>query len=452
MVRYRRNQEILMQTPPSVPAEFTPDTAAARATIANALVEGRTLLGECEAKEVLAAYAISAVEGHVVEDLEQAMTTAHQMGFPVVLKIISPDIIHKSDVGGVALNLRTPRAVGHAARAMVERLHDHNPAARLEGYCVQRMVRRPHAYELIVGMTVDPTFGPVILFGHGGTAAEVIGDRAMALPPLNMHLAKELISRTRIYKLLQGYSDHPPANLDAICLTLMQVSQLIIDIPEIVELDINPLIADRAGVVALDARITVKPWLGEGERFAIQPYPKPLEETIRLPSGRTVQLRPIRPEDEPAHHAFLTRLTPEDIRFRYFGLVRDFPHSQLARQTQVDYDREMAFIATAHNPEGQPETLAEVRIVADPDNTQAEFAIVVRSDVKGQGLGRILLDKMIRYCNSRGTGKLVGQVLPDNHAMLHLAKSLGFKSRALPEGDAVEVRLALHSQVNGGLA
>ncbi|MBI2880545.1 MAG: GNAT family N-acetyltransferase [Candidatus Tectomicrobia bacterium] len=445
MVKYRRNQEMLMETPPSAPAEFTPVTSTARLVIQNALAEGRRVLTEPEAKAVLAAYGVPIVETHITPAAaEDAVGVSRRLGFPVALKVLSPDITHKSDVGGVALDLETPEAVAQAAAAMKARLAKLRPDARLTGFTVQRMARRPGAHELIAGASTDPVFGPVILFGQGGKAVEVIGDRAVGLPPLNMSLARDLISRTRVFQLLRGYRDQPAADLDAICLTLLQISQLVIDIAEVVELDINPLFADDEGVLALDARIAVAPAIASGAaRLAIRPYPKQLEEWTTLQSGRRVFMRPIRPEDEPAHYAFVSRLTPEDIRFRFFGLVREFPHSQMARFTQIDYNREMAFIAQAPDEHGKPETLGVVRTVMDPDNRNAEFAIVVRSDLKGQGLGHALLEKMIRYCRDRGIREVVGQALSDNVAMLRLAETFGFKSRKLPGENAVEVKLRL---------
>jgi acetyltransferase len=297
-----------------------------------------------------------------------------------------------------------------------------------------------------VGVTTDAIFGPIILFGAGGIAVEVIKDRAVALPPMNMKLAGELISRTRISRLLAGYRDRPPAHLDAIKLTLIQISQLIVDLPEIAELDINPLFADHNGVLALDARIRVHPSDQAGpERLAIRPYPKELEERSRLPNGRQITLRPIRPEDEPAHHVFISKLSPEDIRFRFFGLLREIPHSQMARFTQIDYDREMAFIATTTDDAGQPETLGVVRAIADPNNQHAEFAIVVRSDLQRQGLGKQLMQKMIAYVRARGTGELFMQTLRDNTAMQRLARNFGFETRPGQDDDTVDLCLRLNS-------
>ncbi|MEB2344585.1 MAG: bifunctional acetate--CoA ligase family protein/GNAT family N-acetyltransferase [Deltaproteobacteria bacterium] len=442
LLAFRRNQELLAETPPSLPEDGALPGSDARRVIEAALAEGRELLSEAEAKAVLAAYRVPVVETRVARDAEQAVELAEAIGSPVALKILSPDVTHKSDVGGVALDLEGPGAVRRAAERMAERLRVLAPGAHLTGYTVQAMARRPGALELIAGIASDPIFGPVVLFGQGGTAVEVIADRAMALPPLNASLARELISRTRVSRLLAGWRQHPPADLDALAHALVQVAQIAVDLPEVVELDVNPLLADAAGVLALDARIRVRrAGAAAGAHLAIRPYPREQEETIALRDGAQVLLRPIRPEDEPAHHAFHDQLEPEDIRFRFFNLVRKLPHSQMARFTQIDYDREMAFLALPAT--GAPGTLGVVRTITDPDNEHAEFAIVVRSDQKGRGLGRALLEKMIRYCRARGTGELVGQVLPDNRAMLELAHALGFRSRFLPEDGAVEVRLAL---------
>jgi len=444
MVHYRRNQELLMETPASVSERFTAATTTARLMVENAIAAGRATLTEPEAKGVLAAYGIPVVETHVASTVEDAVSKARQVGFPVALKILSPEISHKSDVGGVALDLADADAVREAATAMLQRAGQVFPHANLTGFTVQAMARRPGSHELIVGMTTDRIFGPVILFGQGGTGVEVIGDRAVALPPLNMGLADELISRTRVAKLLEGYRERPAADLDAIRLTLVKIAQLIIEIPEIVELDINPLFADPDGVLALDARMVVAPAQTSGPaRLAIRPYPRELEECTATRAGRRILLRPIRPEDEPAHKAFVEQVAPDDIYLRFFRAVGQIPHSEMARLTQIDYDREMAFIAVAKDSEGKPETLGVVRTITDPDNLRAEFSILVRSDLKGTGLGRCLLTKMIRYCRARGTREMVGHVLPQNKAMLALAERLGFQAQRHADEDLVTLELDL---------
>ncbi len=443
---YRRNQESLMQTPPSVAEEFTADAETARRVILDAIASDHPLLTEPQAKQVLAAYGVPVVETLIASDATGAARAATELGFPVALKILSPDISHKSDVGGVMLNLQTNDEVRNAAEAMRARCAELRPDARLSGFTVQKMVKRGGAHELIVGCTTDPIFGPVILFGQGGTAVEAVADKAVALPPLNVPLARELIARTRVAKLLAGYRDRPPADLDAICLALIKVSQLIADIPEVAELDINPLLADEHGVIALDARIRVERSRCVGtQRFAIRPYPKELEERIDF-DGRSVLLRPIRPEDEPEHARFLAATDPEDLHSRFFSVVRAFAHLQLARFTQIDYDREMAFIAVARSDDGRDETLGVARAVADPDGASAEFAILLRSDMKGRGFGALLMNKLIRYSREKGIGELVGEVLKENHRMLALARHLGFESLSSADPSTAQVRLALNTE------
>lgn len=425
VVQYHRNQDLLMEVPPSRSSEFVHDREKAQAVVTSAVAEGRAMLSEPEAKAVLAAYSVPVVDTRIARTIEEAVKVAAEIGFPVALKILSPDITHKSDVGGVALDLENAQAVDAAAKAMQKRLQQYRPNASLQGFTVQSMARRPNAQELIVGVTTDAVFGPVILFGQGGTAVEVTADRAVGLPPLNMVLARELISRTRISKLLAGYRDRVPADLTAISRTLIQVSHLIADVPQIVELDINPLLADDHGVLALDARMRVAASAASGvDRFAIRPYPEELEEWISW-QGRQVLLRPIKPEDGTQHVEFFNALDPEDVRYRVFMRMRELQRRQLARLTQIDYDREMAFIATYEREPGRFETLGVVRAVADPDNISAEFAIIVRSDMKGQGLGPILLRKLIAYCRSRGTKELVGEALADNRRVIGLVRPFG---------------------------
>jgi acetyltransferase len=451
LVNYQRSQTMLMETPPSAPHEFTRATDTARLIVESQLVDGGDMMNEPEAKAVLAAYGIPTVETHIAKSPAEAAEKAAPMGFPVALKILSDDITHKSDVGGVDLFLDSKGAVEAAAARMLETVKQRAPDARIEGFSVQRMAERPGAYETFVGVTSDAVFGPVIVFGHGGTEVEVVDDSAVALPPLNMALARDLVERTRIARLLRGFRDRPPVDMAQLYLTLMQVSQLIVDIPEIAEIDINPLLVDENGVLALDARIRVAAPT-PSRRLAIRPYPERLEETVTFASVGKLTVRPIRPEDEPEHYAFLSKLAPEDIRFRFFGSIRELPHTQMARLTQIDFDREMALIATGTTPEGGRETLGVVRTIADPDNERCEFAIVVRSDMKGQGLGCKLLEKMIRYCRERGTQQMVGQILPDNKAMLGLAEQFGFRRRTMAEEGVVEVTLDLQDASLPGLS
>jgi len=443
MVEFRRNQQSLMQAPPSALVDFTPNTEKAEQIVRDALASGIAVLSEVEAKAVLDAYGVSVVETRIATTPEEAAALAGALGFPVAIKVLSPQITHKSDVGGVALNLESADAVRSTAAAMKSRAASRRPNAQITGFTVQRMARRQGVHELIVGMTTDRIFGPVILFGRGGTAVEIIDDRAVALPPLNMSLAQDLVSRTRVSRLLQGYRDRPAANIDAICTTLMKIAQLITDIPEITELDINPLFADEDGVVAVDARICLVATDQRGaERLAISPYPKELEETAEIAGGRKVLLRPIRPEDLPAHERFVAMLTADDLRQRFLGRVRRIPQSQMARLTQIDYDREMAFIATTADPT-EPETFGVVRTITDPEDVTADFAIMVRPDFKRRGLGSLLMEKIIRYCRDRGTAELVAPIIDTNLAMLALMKKLGFSCEDAPGEHRVIVRKRL---------
>lgn len=452
LVAFHQNQALLAETPPSVAGGLNSTPNAARKIIECALAEGRDMLSEPEAKAVLSCYDIPAVETHVVTDAEQAVGTAAAFGYPVALKILSDDISHKSDVGGVALDIANDAQLRDAVANMAARIATLRPDARIKGFSLQPMARRPKAFELILGAKNDPVFGPVLLFGQGGTAVEVVADRAVGLPPMNLGLAKRLVAETRISHLLQGFRDQRPVDLEALYLTIVKLSQMLIDIPEIRELDINPLLSDGDGVLALDARIGVAACAAPGvARLAIRPYPKELEEKVQL-AGTDLTLRPIRPEDEACHRTFLETTAVGDIYFRFFGMIRHFEHSQLARLTQVDFDREMAFLAVEKDGGADAKTLGVVRIVADPDNTKAEFAVIVHSSFKGNGLGAILMAKMIAYCRGRGLQQVVGQVMASNKAMLTLAKSLGFQQQDTAPGDIVELALELsqHSGTSEG--
>jgi acetyltransferase len=331
---------------------------------------------------------------------------------------------------------------------MLARVKRQHPDALIQGFTVQAMVRLDHAQELIVGSAIDNVFGPVILFGQGGTAVEVMADRAVALPPLNAPLARALVSRTRISKLLAGWRDTPAVNETALHGVLIAVSQLLAEIPEIAELDINPLIVNFEGAIALDARIRLSAKGPAGAaHFSIKPYPGELEEKIEW-NGRTLCVRPIRPDDEERHIDFLKSLDPEDIRMRLFYNKRSMERTELARLVQIDYAREMAFIALASGPDGEPQTLGVARAVTDPDNFEAEFGVIVRSELKGTGLGQLLLEKLTAYLRSQGTQRLVATVLVQNERMLKLALTQGFQedlSAADEGGDTKKIFLPLTS-------
>jgi acetyltransferase len=429
LVRHNRNQATLLEAPPSIPEAFMPDRKKTREIIGAALQDGQTWLQPAAARSLLAAYEIPIMAVHEARSPAEAARKTEAIGGPVVLKIASRDIIHKSDAGGVVLELATPRAVHEAAIEMLKRVHERRPEARLEGFTVEPMLKPGDGYELIVGMTEDKQFGPVLMFGEGGTAVEVIGDKALALPPLNLKLAREMIERTRIARQLHGYRNRPAIPLDAIALTLIKVAQLVSDWPEIAELDINPLVANARGVIALDARVRVCKPVGSGpERLAIRPYPSELEQLLRVEDGHEYLVRPVRPEDGPALARLFEKMQPEDIRLRFFAPMRTIPAVVVARLTQIDYDREMGLVAV--DPAGATdEILAIVHLICEPDNQQGEFAAMVRSDLKGHGLGYGLMTCLIAHARRRGVGEIFSEILTENGGMLKLCHELGFTVR-----------------------
>jgi acetyltransferase len=356
-------------------------------------------------------------------------------GLAVAVKIHSADIPHKSDVDGVRLNLVNAQAVQDAAEVILARARAARPYARIDGVLVQPTLLRPKARELIAGIADDPTFGPVIVFGRGGTAVEVIDDKALALPPLDLRLAHELIGRTRVSRILKAYRDVPAADERAVAMVLVKLAQLAADLPEIRELDINPLLADRDGVIAVDARVAVAPsrrlHKGRGHpRFAIFPYPKEWERRIALNDGGTALMRPVRPEDDALFRSFFARVTDEDLRLRFFQAVKHFSHEFIARLTQLDYARSIALVAI------EPKTgdmLGAVRLHADADYDRGEYGILIRSDLKGHGIGWQLMRIMIEYASWLGLNVVEGQVLRENRTMLAMCEHLGFKATPDPE-------------------
>lgn len=438
LVRHREVQAALMETPPSLPEDFIPDVALARTLVDAALDAGQTWLDPLATTQLLAAYGIPMAPLWRADDADDAARIAAPLlaeGATVAVKILSPDIPHKSDVDGVHLNLANANAVREAAAGILQRARERRPEARIEGVLVQPTVLRPKARELIAGIADDPVFGPVIAFGRGGTAVEVINDQAVALPPLDLRLAHELIARTRVSRVLKAYRDVPAADERAVALVLVKLAQLAADIPEIQQLDINPLLADREGVVAVDARIAVARGRalhkGRGHpRFAIFPYPKEWERTIELADGQPALVRPVRPEDDAMFRQFFTHVTDEDLRLRFFQSVRHFSHEFIARLTQLDYARSIALVAI--HPQTH-EMLGAVRLHADANYEKGEYGILVRSDLKGHGIGWKLMQIMIEYARWLGLKVIEGQVLRENRTMLAMCESLGFTVKLDPD-------------------
>jgi acetyltransferase len=325
---------------------------------------------------------------------------------------------------------------------MLDRVRAARPEARIDGILVQQMINRPGAVELLAGLSDDPVFGPVVVFGQGGTAVEIVKDSAVALPPLNPLLARAQMTLTRVWRLLQAHRGKPEAAIDAIAEVLIRLGQLAADHPEIRELDINPLLADAAGVVAVDARIRIAPASAPGAaRLAIAPYPKDLESTGTARDGTPIALRPVRPEDEPLLQDLFSHMSREDLRLRFFAPMRELSHSLAARLSQIDYDREMALLAQLDGT-----TLGVARYFADPDRLSAEYAIAVRSDWHERGLGYLLMNRLIEVARQSGIGELVGEVLAENRPMLEMCRELGFSVTANPnDATVMEVRKSLIS-------
>ncbi|MDZ4790068.1 MAG: GNAT family N-acetyltransferase [Hyphomicrobiales bacterium] len=419
-----------METPPSLPRDFTVDRAGAEAVIQRGLAAGGGMLSDPETKLLLACYGIPTVEARIARNVDEAEAIARkllQKTPEIALKILSPEISHKSEVGGVALNLRTAEDVRKAVGLMLERATKLRPEAHITGFTVQAMINRLRAHELIMGVAQDSIFGPVIIFGAGGTAVEVIKDKCLGLPPLNLTLARNLIEGTRVFKLLQGYRDRPSADIDGLALTLVRISQLIADFPAIEELDINPMLADEQGALAIDARLKLNPaWAHlktPNPRFAIRPYPSQWEKTTTTQSEQPLLLRPILPTDEAAYKAFLSGVSPTDIRSRSFTSMDEFPHDFMARFTQIDYGREMAFVAI--DP-ASGDILGVSRVSADPDYREAEYAVLVTSSRQGQGIGWALMQHLVDYAKAEGLQQLYGDVLAGNTTMLAMCQKLGF--------------------------
>jgi len=450
LVRYRQMLEALMATPPSLAQDFKPDVAAARSVVENAVRRGRTWLDPLESTRLLAAYSIPIAPALLARNGDEAAAAARPFlaeGLGVVAKILSPDIVHKSEVGGVRLNLTSERAVRDAVVDILARAQAVRPDARITGVTIHPMVLRLKARELIAGIADDPTFGPVIVFGRGGTAVEVIGDKALALPPLDLALARELIGRTRVSRVLKAYRDVPAADVDAVALLLVKLAQLAADLPELRELDLNPVLADQNGLIAVDARIAVAPIEAARRgppghpRFAIRPYPKEWERRTELRDETKILVRPVRPEDEPLYGPFFAAVTQQDLRLRFFAPVKEFGHTFIVRFTQIDYARAMAFIAIE---ESSGNMLGVVRLHADANYERGEYAILVRSDLKGRGLGYLLMQMIIEYARAEGLKTIEGQVLAENTAMLAMCRELGFSISSDPsDPDTCIVKLAI---------
>jgi acetyltransferase len=430
MYKYARNLQLLYETVPGIPRDFDRKSEQAREIIYQALEKDRMTLTENEAKRLMGCYDIPVSRNKVTTTAGEAVEFANEIGYPVVMKVVSPDIGHKTEVGGVQLDLQDEQAVRDAFKSIKENVTRERPDARIEGVLVEQMIEKP--FELLIGANKDPIFGPVIVFGRGGTAVEVYKDTQMGLPPLNMALARQIIHDTQIYPLLKGYRNMPGVNLEELEFTLVKFAYLVMDFPEIKEIDINPFVADEKGGIVLDAHIVLERVEEEKkarpyQHLSIRPYPGRYIREVTLKDGTKVTLRPIRPEDEPLMEKMLDYISTSSLYYRFFGYVPKVTHEWMSRFTHIDYDREIAIVAIIENEHGEEEMAGVVRIIEDAWGESAEYAILVADKWQGKGLGNILMDYIMQIARERRIGKIVASVLPTNAGMIHMFEKRGFK-------------------------
>jgi acetyltransferase len=437
---YYQNQKLLMQMPGSLSHHLAPDVEGARMIIDGALQERRKVLSEMESKALLSAFHIPVAQTLVAHSPNEALLIAQQLGYPVAMKINSPDITHKTDAGGIRLNLLNAPAVRGAYHDIIESVKHNRPDAIIEGISIEPMAVKPNGRELMVGVTNDPIFGPIITFGAGGTSVEILNDRSVTLPPLNAFLVKDLIKGTRIAKMLNAFRHMPPINHDALESVLLRVSEMVCELPMLMEMDINPLIVDEQGALAADARVVVDFRPPNPDRYAhmaIYPYPAHLVKNVQLVDGTDIVIRPIRPEDAEIERQFVRNLSEEPRYFRFMNNVQELSESMLARFTQIDYSREMALVAVTEEQDKEIE-LGVTRYTINPDGESCEFALVVADSMRGKGLGRLLMICLMDIARSKGLKIMEGDVLNNNQNMLKLMKRLDFTIAGNPEDDTLK--------------
>jgi acetyltransferase len=447
MVEYRRNQKQLKETP-ALPHNLKQNSDQAHRLISEAMSEGVTELDTHEVRPILQAYGLPVLTTWIANDSSEAIHIAAQIGYPVALKLRSPDIPNNSDVQGVMLYLRSAKEVEQAALGILERAKQAYPDAHISGLLVQSMANRPGAQELRIVVEQDATFGPLIMLAEGNAIWRPEMQAVGALPPLNMALARYLVIQAIKTRKIRDRDVLHPLDIPALSQLLVNLSNLIIDCPEISRLEISPLLASGSELSLLDVSIQLSEVHGDAQsRLAIRPYPQELEEQVRLRDGNYCLFRPILPEDEPLLKDFIRQVTKEDLYYRYFSEINEFTHEDLANMTQIDYDREMAFVAI-RNISNKNEILGVTRAVSDPDNIDAEFSVLVRSDLKGLGLGQRLLSKMIGYTREHGLQRLTGITMPNNQGMIALAHKLGFEVDVQLQDGIVNLNLVLTETIS----
>jgi acetyltransferase len=440
LVAYARNLETLNETPRALPVTFALDRGRVKELMAATLSEGSAVLSETSSKSLLDAYEIPVTKPLPASSAEDALAVAERIGYPVVLKVRSDDITHKTDVGGVATGIDTPEQVHAAYRRILDSASARQPDARIRGVTVQPMVTTP-GYELLLGARRDPTLGAVMLVGAGGVTTELLGDRALGLPPLNERLARRMLESLRIWPLLVGHRGRPAVDLDAVLEVLIRFSYLVADYPEIDEMEINPLLATADGAVALDARVVVNQALtgpppAPFSHLAIRPYPEEYTTEVATEDGLRVTLRPIAPEDEPLWHDMLSACSPDSIHMRFRGMVKH-THEFATRYCFIDYDRELAIVAEIEE-DGERKLAGVGRLVSDADHHDAEYAVLVADPWQGKGLSDLLTDYCLRIARQWGIGHVYAETTPDNNRMLAVLRANGFEvERKLQDGIVV---------------
>jgi len=445
MHQYRRNIELLYETPEELPVDSSAPRRPISVILQRAAREGREVLTEEEAKRLLKYYGFPVVATEIASTADEATAKARHFGFPVVLKILSPDILHKSEAGGVVLDIGSEEEVRRQFDVLMERAKAFKPNAQVLGVTVQPMIPRG-GHELIVGGKVDPLFGPTILFGMGGVGVELYRDTAVALPPLNTTLIRRMLEETKVYQVLKGYRNQPRANLELLERTLLLFSQLLVDFPQIKEIDINPLLLSESKVHILDARILVDRALVDRElephaHLVISPYPKKYETRWRMANGEEVLLRPIKPEDEPMWLEMFKAFSEESIRYRFFQVIKDTPHEVRVRYCNIDYDREIAIVPEI-TQNGKRRLLGVGRLSIEPDGKSGEFAIIVTDEFQNAGLGTKLADHVLEVAEDMGIERVYSVMLAENYRALSLMKRMGF-SLSYSDDGTVEATLLL---------
>ncbi|WP_300456313.1 bifunctional acetyl coenzyme A synthetase (ADP forming), alpha domain/GNAT family N-acetyltransferase [Accumulibacter sp.] len=437
MSKYYRSQKLLLQTPSPIRKSGASVQGGARVLVEALLGERRTLLSDMESKAILRAFGVPVTQTMVAHSATEALFVAQQIGFPVAMKVDSPDLRHKSDAGGVRLNIGSAQSVLNAFHDIVATVQDRQPDARITGVSIEPYLSRPNGRELMIGVLRDPLFGPMITFGAGGFDAQFFNERSLALPPLNQFLARDLIDSNQVARLLGPVKKMPPVNLDALTEVLICISEMVCELPWLKELDLNPLIVDENGAIAADARIVIDHTLGNSDdryaHMAIHPYPAHLTQVVQLPDGRSATIRPVRPEDAELEREFVKDMSEESRYFRFMEPIRELPSTMVVRFTQIDYDREMALVATIVGEDGVEKQIGNARYVLTPDGQSVEFALAIGDDWQKCGLGRRLMSALIDYARSRGYRAMVGDVLANNSRLFRMVQRLGFTIHPHPE-------------------